>query len=94
MDVCAGKFVCSTRLGGKGTNKKRNTEKCGKGFGKEKWGKFPIRSVTTFPSLLLRGRPRAEGAVQAPVESIRKKGNFYSSVLAATQKRRPKSPGG
>ena len=31
-------------------------------------GKIPIRSATDISSLLLRGRPRAEGAEQAPVE--------------------------
>ena len=30
--------------------------------------KIPIRSATDISSLLLRGRPRAEGAEQAPVE--------------------------
>ena len=38
--------------------------------------KFPIRSATAFSSLLLRGRPRAEGAEQAPVERTSAKDNF------------------
>ena len=48
--------------------------------------KIPIRSATAFSSLLLRGRPRAEGAEQAPVERSACKGNFHWKI-PATQKK-------
>lgn len=49
-------------------------------------GKIPIRSATAFSSLSLRGRPRAEGAEQAPVERSACKGNFHWKI-PATQKK-------
>ena len=48
--------------------------------------KIPIRSATAFSSLSLRGRPRAEGAEQAPVERSACKGNFHWKI-PATQKK-------
>ena len=53
-------------------------------------GKIPIRSATAFSSLSLRGRPRAEGAEQAPVERSACKGNFHWKI-PATQKKGDRS---
>lgn len=49
-------------------------------------GKIPIRSATAFSSLLLRGRPRAEGAEQAPVERTTVGGYFSQRQTCNTKK--------
>ena len=54
--------------------------------------KIPIRSATAFSSLSLRGRPRAEGAEQAPVERMSVKYNLSFDLACNTKKETEVSP--
>ncbi len=47
---------------------------------------MPIRSGTAFSSLLLRGRSRAEGAEQDPVERTADEGYFSQEQTCNTKK--------